>query len=70
MRVGARVFATIGVALILAPTLLLGADDTAKPAVKAQVDKAVQSLVLPGPVAKAKPAATPAAPNAVVPVII
>ena len=61
MRSGARIITTMAVAFLLAPTLLLCADDTAKSAATAKKDGAVKSRVAPGAVAKAKPAATASA---------
>jgi len=62
MRLGARIITTMGVAFLLAPTLLLCADDTAKSAATAKKDGAVDSRVALGAEAKAKPAATASAP--------
>ena len=57
MRLGARIITTMAVAFLLAPTLLLCADDTAKSAATAKKDGAVKSQGAPGAVAKAKTAA-------------
>jgi outer membrane protein OmpA-like peptidoglycan-associated protein/opacity protein-like surface antigen len=51
----------MAVAFLLAPTLLLCADDTAKSAATAKKDGAVSSRVAPGAVAKAKLAGAPSA---------
>ena len=61
MRLGDRILTTMAVAFLLAPTLLLGADDAAKPAATVKKDGAVHAHVAPGVVTKAKPAAAPEA---------
>ena len=61
MRLRDRILTTMAVAFLLAPTLLLGADDAAKPAAAVKKDGAVNSHVAPGAVTKAKPAAAPEA---------
>lgn len=61
MRLGTRIITTMAVAFLLAPTLLLCADDTAKSAATAKKDEAVNSRVAPGAVAQAKPAGTTSA---------
>jgi len=53
MRLGNRIITTMAVAFLLAPTLLLCADDTAKPAATAKMDGAVNSRVASGALAKA-----------------
>ena len=55
MRLGTRIITTMAVAFLLAPTLLLCADDTAKSAATAKKDGAVKSQGAPGAVVKAKP---------------
>ena len=57
MRSGARIITTMAVAFLLAPTLLLCADDTAKSAAAAKKDGAIKSQGAPGAVIKAKPEA-------------
>src|SRR5208283_1557866 len=59
MRLGPRIITTMAVAFLLAPTLLLCADDTAKSAATAKKDGAVKSQGAAGAVVKAKPAAAP-----------
>ena len=61
MRLRDRILTTMAVAFLLAPTLLLGADDAAKPAATVKKDGAVHAHVAPGVVTKAKPAAAPEA---------
>jgi len=59
MRLGTRIITTLAVAFLLAPTLLLCADDTAKSAAAAKKDGAVRSQGAPGAVVKAKADAAP-----------
>ena len=63
MRLGTRIITTMAVAFLLAPTLLLCADDTAKSAATAKKDGAVKSQGAPSAVVKPKTAA--AAPKSV-----
>src|SRR5208283_480175 len=65
MRSGTRIITTMAVAFLLAPTLLLCADDTGKSAATAKKDGAVNTRVKSGTVAKAKTVA--AAPQESVP---
>jgi len=67
MRLGARTIATLAGAVLLVPSLLLRADDTAKPSARAMEDKAVTSRVVPGAVPKARQAAAMPAPAPVPP---
>jgi len=59
MRLGHRIITTMAVAFLLAPTLLLCADDTAKSAATAKKDGAVKSQGAPGAVVKSQPDAAP-----------
>jgi outer membrane protein OmpA-like peptidoglycan-associated protein/opacity protein-like surface antigen len=68
MRLRTRIITTMAVAFLLAPTLLLCADDTAKSAATAKKDGAVNSRVAPGALAQAQRAATTAAPLPATPV--
>ena len=54
MRLGTRIITTMAVAFLLAPTLSLGADDTAKSAATAKKDGAVKSQGASGAVVKAQ----------------
>ena len=53
MRSGSRIITTMAIAFLIAPTLLLCAEDSANPAATTDKDGAVNSLVGFGAVAKA-----------------
>ena len=59
MRLRTRIITTMAVAFLLAPTLLLCADDTAKSAATAKKDGAVKSQGAPSAVVKANGGSTP-----------